>query len=259
MVVSTPSGTAAYNPDSANPLSPSRRIAHTASVAAGLCSTHAGERTLQISGNVQSPELLADNLKRSIDTKLSGSGDERQQGSVGRIAGECLDIPNDCMNPNDIKSVGSVSSVAPSMKSCSSMHAANTSTICGKRLLSDEDDSYDENENYGPRERERPRKRRMVTKPDPAEPSLRFACPYRKHDPRKYGIQGWRSCALSYWHSVSRVKFVLLQRCLRLSLYHLENTSIDAIWLLYVARDAGTTLRPSIVSTPTGGESGPAR
>jgi hypothetical protein len=36
-----------------------------------------------------------------------------------------------------------------------------------------------------------------------------LACPFRKHDAAKYGIQGgWRICALSQWDSIARLKFV---------------------------------------------------
>jgi hypothetical protein len=33
-----------------------------------------------------------------------------------------------------------------------------------------------------------------------------FACPYRKHDPRKYCVSNWRSCALNPQKTVARVK-----------------------------------------------------
>jgi hypothetical protein len=33
-----------------------------------------------------------------------------------------------------------------------------------------------------------------------------FACPYRKHNPRKYGVADWRSCALSHHKTIARVK-----------------------------------------------------
>jgi hypothetical protein len=34
----------------------------------------------------------------------------------------------------------------------------------------------------------------------------RFACPYRKHDPKHYSVQHWRSCALTSLENISRVK-----------------------------------------------------
>lgn len=41
---------------------------------------------------------------------------------------------------------------------------------------------------------------------EPEDPPLKFACPYRKRDPRKYCLSKWRRCALTPHESVSRVK-----------------------------------------------------
>lgn len=38
--------------------------------------------------------------------------------------------------------------------------------------------------------------------------NAKFACPYRKYDPRKYCVQNWRPCALTPLENVARVKFV---------------------------------------------------
>jgi hypothetical protein len=47
-----------------------------------------------------------------------------------------------------------------------------------------------------------------------ADKGLKFACPYRKHNPRKYyhGNRSWRSCALTPLENISRVKLVSLSR-----------------------------------------------
>jgi hypothetical protein len=34
----------------------------------------------------------------------------------------------------------------------------------------------------------------------------RFACPYRKHNPKKYGLEGWGPCVLTGHQDMSRVK-----------------------------------------------------
>jgi hypothetical protein len=39
-----------------------------------------------------------------------------------------------------------------------------------------------------------------------AEIPSRFACPYRKHDSRKYCLPHWRSCTLTPLQTVARVK-----------------------------------------------------
>jgi hypothetical protein len=44
---------------------------------------------------------------------------------------------------------------------------------------------------------------------NPGQP--KFSCPFRKHDPSRYGIQcGWSICTLSWWDSIARLKFVSL-------------------------------------------------
>ncbi|KAH8810060.1 hypothetical protein F5882DRAFT_282327 [Hyaloscypha sp. PMI_1271] len=40
----------------------------------------------------------------------------------------------------------------------------------------------------------------------PANDNAKFACPYRKYDPRKYCVQNWRPCALTPLENVARVK-----------------------------------------------------
>jgi hypothetical protein len=47
--------------------------------------------------------------------------------------------------------------------------------------------------------------------------NARFACPYRKHDPRRYSCAGkWKLCALTGHVTVARVKFVsiIIQACI---------------------------------------------
>jgi hypothetical protein len=41
--------------------------------------------------------------------------------------------------------------------------------------------------------------------------ALHFACPYRKHDPRKYNVNQWAACALTPQKGVARVKFDILE------------------------------------------------
>jgi hypothetical protein len=36
---------------------------------------------------------------------------------------------------------------------------------------------------------------------------LRFACPYRKHDPRQYSILPYTACAKANWGTISRLKY----------------------------------------------------
>jgi hypothetical protein len=49
-----------------------------------------------------------------------------------------------------------------------------------------------------------PRKSSAVS--DQTKSHRGFACPYRKHNPRKYNIDGWRPCALTPHNTIARVK-----------------------------------------------------
>jgi hypothetical protein len=40
------------------------------------------------------------------------------------------------------------------------------------------------------------------------EDNSKFACPYRKRNPRKYCVRDWRTCALTPLETVARVKYV---------------------------------------------------
>ncbi len=50
------------------------------------------------------------------------------------------------------------------------------------------------------------RKGKEPQRPDPCKIMLRFACPFRKRNPRKYCVQTWRACALTPHTTVARVK-----------------------------------------------------
>jgi hypothetical protein len=55
----------------------------------------------------------------------------------------------------------------------------------------------------------------------------KFACPYRKYDPRKYCVQNWRPCALTPLENVARVKFVSIPSQARLPTnFSWQSTSI---------------------------------
>ncbi|CAD6444602.1 f8c9ece0-bf87-47e0-874a-78644042707a [Sclerotinia trifoliorum] len=82
----------------------------------------------------------------------------------------------------------------------------------------------DDSDNEGKKERNPKRPRNLSTRSRILDDAKKFACPYRKHDAKKYCIQNWRSCALTPLDSVARVKGHLYrhhrifqcQRCKRL-------------------------------------------
>ncbi|KAE9364895.1 hypothetical protein N431DRAFT_282195, partial [Stipitochalara longipes BDJ] len=58
----------------------------------------------------------------------------------------------------------------------------------------------------GDRERDNGEPSKYPDPPADATQPIGFACPYRKHNPRKYCVTKWRSCALSPLKTVARVK-----------------------------------------------------
>ncbi|KAF7870262.1 hypothetical protein EAF04_004010 [Stromatinia cepivora] len=82
----------------------------------------------------------------------------------------------------------------------------------------------DDSDNEENQERNPKRPRNLPTHSRTLDDTRKFACPYRKHDAKKYCVQNWRSCALTPLDSVARVKGHLYrhhriyqcQRCKRL-------------------------------------------
>lgn len=76
-----------------------------------------------------------------------------------------------------------------------------------KRARSDhgDEDDHSESNRQGPR-----RIDNGSNSPETTEEKRKFACPYRKQNPRKYSVQQWRSCALTPHKTVARVKLVLI-------------------------------------------------
>jgi len=74
--------------------------------------------------------------------------------------------------------------------------------IGSKRIRrNDEDDDLDENDRKKPK-----RFQGGAMSPTGSEDSFKYACPFRKHNARKYCVKDWRSCALTAHLTVGRVK-----------------------------------------------------
>lgn len=70
-----------------------------------------------------------------------------------------------------------------------------------KRRLNTEDEEINEGDRQGAKP-----PGSNADSPGTVENNLRFACPYRKHNPRKYSVQDWKHCALTHHKTVARVK-----------------------------------------------------
>ncbi|KAH8589329.1 hypothetical protein B0O99DRAFT_336726 [Bisporella sp. PMI_857] len=202
VILSTTPDTASNTPASTNSLSLARRCSFTASQVEALRSYTPDDRKPRFSGKLHNPQLELNNLRKIGDTELAGFRDERKHCSAGIVTGECQAIAHGCINPDNLKKVGSTSSVALSMTSFTSTHTPSTSSVNSRKfqLGDEEDNSCDEAKCC------RYSKRQKSKRAGFGEPVREFACPYRKHDPRKYEIQKWRNCAVAHWSSVSRVK-----------------------------------------------------
>jgi hypothetical protein len=82
--------------------------------------------------------------------------------------------------------------------------SAPSQQIQRKRQRLDDDDGPDDNKDRKSRQPCR------LPAPGGEGDGARFACPFRKHDPRQYNIYNNRVCALSHWQSIARVKYVLV-------------------------------------------------
>lgn len=184
---------------SANEISSSRRDSKSTSERPS-CNTPTQVRELRTQEDVFiSPDLLADYLEITADARFIGSSNEQQQQDSTRSPTQDF---WDTIHQSTISEVAeaagsSATSVAPST-TCSSPQMSAAASIRRKRWGRDKDDEHR-------RFHKRPRDN---SNSPPAEKSVKFACPYRKHNPAKYGIHESRICALSYWSSISRVKYV---------------------------------------------------
>ncbi|PMD34500.1 hypothetical protein L207DRAFT_638973 [Hyaloscypha variabilis F] len=77
-----------------------------------------------------------------------------------------------------------------------------TQNTLGRRRREEDDDQEQNNRE----ERDPKRPRTLLSPPRNPDDSTKFACPYRKRDPRKYCVKHWRSCALTPQDTVARVK-----------------------------------------------------
>jgi hypothetical protein len=70
----------------------------------------------------------------------------------------------------------------------------------------DSQDNQDANDD----ERSSKRRRTLFSPLMKEDDNTKFACPYRKHNPRKYCVRDWRPCALTPLDTVARVKYILV-------------------------------------------------
>jgi hypothetical protein len=126
---------------------------------------------------------------------------DHQQKLVNRLMGEFWEfIAMNTTMHTQTNEISSTSNTSPP----TGRTAATTSK--GKLKGRSRDDIDDENpENEDTRGFKRPKLTNSSS--SSMAVSMLFACPYRKHDPRKYNIHDWSTCALTPHRSVARVKY----------------------------------------------------
>lgn len=127
--------------------------------------------------------------------------DSMRQALVDRVMEEFWVVFNpsweiwvkECGSGSSDSSNGQASSISPDVASLQP----------GQRKRQRGDEEPEDNNRNDPRKPRRPLG--PNSGPDSAN---RFACPFRKHDARRYSMQSHRVCALSHWETIARVKYV---------------------------------------------------
>jgi len=199
-----------------NPILLSSQLDPTASVALlpkPRCPSSPSYQT--ISATEGTPyNTLVDEQKFNYNITSSGGGFEKKAdtsfaelcGDQRRITVEKFTRGN-CDTANNqigtIETAGSTPSLVSLTSTYSPQDSSKAPSIDSKRQSGDDDDQD--------QRRRKRQKGNSITGTD--QEQYKFACPYRKHDPAKYGIQhGSGICALSQWDCISRVKFVMIGR-----------------------------------------------
>jgi hypothetical protein len=96
-------------------------------------------------------------------------------------------------------------------RSSSSHGSLANSTGTSSTQMSNKKRQRDEGEDRSSEDNSRKNPKRPISKHESSKhlsKVVEFACPYRKHAPHTYGIYNYRSCALSHWETVARIKYV---------------------------------------------------
>lgn len=98
---------------------------------------------------------------------------------------------------------GDSSETSRSSNAESKNHGKDARHTSRKKRQRDDEDLEDQN---GDRKSRAPRKISPGGKG--SEESIKFACPFRKQNPRKFNIYSHRTCTLSHWNTIARLKYV---------------------------------------------------
>lgn len=170
-------------------------------------STWSGEESDWEDDEIDPNELLAQTILDS-DVAVRPLLSPMKRELVNSIMKEFWVIFNQEWSANIRKcSEGSPDSTSSSVPHSKTMKE-NEGSKSGQKRKKDKDDGDDGLGEDGNRDPKKPKSKAATDAM--VEENKKFACPYRKHDPRKYchQVRSWRSCALTPLDTIARVKSV---------------------------------------------------
>ena len=141
--------------------------------------------------------------------------DRERRSLVGRVMEEFWVIFGNTLVADSESPVGSDSVVdgdqVPGNGSDDQQMTRSSSSFTGDQFTSNGEqkrkrDEQEENDNNNNQRKQNPLERPIL--PSAGAHTVRFACPFRKHNPRTYNMYTHRSCALSGWTTIARIKYV---------------------------------------------------
>jgi Fungal Zn(2)-Cys(6) binuclear cluster domain len=161
--------------------------------------------TIHVLSRLLSDQKSCDSVKFDNDT-IRPNLETAKQALIDRIMEDFYDVFDHDWTSN-VKSCGD-QSPGSSYKQSDNGHSSNSlasqipSKKHGRKPEENKDqDDDDSKDNF-------PKRPRSTFKSPYREEMIKFACPFRKHDPRRYDVHiaAHRSCALSHWDTVARIK-----------------------------------------------------
>lgn len=152
-----------------------------------------------------SDELLSRLADAHVDEEqfVTPMLDPARQAMVDRVMAEFWVIFNQLW-PSDIRQHPGDSHPEPGQlgRLTTNQHSAQSQQFQRKRQREDDGEDFDRgsDRSHQPPSQSTPPANGPTERP-------KFACMFRKHDPCRYSIYSHRSCALSHWPSIARVKY----------------------------------------------------
>ena len=95
--------------------------------------------------------------------------------------------------------------------SAGSSENSSSKPVSHKRAYNNTDEDSENSEELGKQGPKHPKASSSI--PETSDEGFKFSCPYRKHNPRKYNVQDWMTCARSPLRKVARVKYIAFLSC----------------------------------------------